>query len=87
MKKLKAKIKVDNHLKYFGETDTKTGVVKINVKKHKGNRQELANTLKHELYHVKHPKAFEKTTYKKVDRKMKAKEVTKLLSKLGKGHV
>lgn len=84
MKKLKPKFKVDNTLKYFGDTDTKTGVVRINWKKHKRNKQELANTIKHELYHVKHPRAHEKTVYKKVKGEIHGKEASKLLKKLTK---
>src|ERR1035437_4795456 len=63
-KKKKAKIVVNNKMKAFGQTDTKTGVVEINRMKHKNDKKQLADTIKHELYHVKHPQATEKQTYK-----------------------
>lgn len=69
-KKRKAAIKVDNHIKAFGEEEG--GKIKINVRKHfrgvKGTKSplmELADTVYHETYHAKHPNATEKVTYKK----------------------
>lgn len=38
--------------------------VEIDVKAHKGDKLELASTIKHELMHVKHPKMTEKQVYK-----------------------
>ena len=82
MSKRKYKIVINNHIRAFGQTDDKTGVVEINRKKHKGDRQELANTVKHELMHVHHPKMHEKTVYKKVKGEIHTKEAAKLLKKL-----
>lgn len=65
----KKKIVVDNHIKAYGEEQG--GTIKINVKKHKGNKAELANTIYHESYHQKHEKATEATTYKKTEEAMK----------------
>ena len=61
------KVKVDNKMKSFGETDDEKKEVKINKKKSlkAGGKKELIDTLYHEKYHVQHPKALEKTTYKK----------------------
>ena len=88
-KKLKKRtpVVIDNKLKgSFGETHMVGGkpvAVKINVKKHKGNKAELADTIKHELMHVKHPKMTEKAVYKKVrQEKMSPAEQNKLISKL-----
>lgn len=83
--KKKAKMGVDNKMKgSYGETIIRKGkppVIKINVKKHKGNRAELADTIKHELMHAKHPKMHEKTVYKKTG-KIGYAEQEKLISKL-----
>lgn len=83
-KKPKVKIKINNHLKAYGETDTSTNIIQINKKKHKGNKRELADTIKHELYHVKHPNATEKTTYKATGKlkNMSYAEEQKYLAKL-----
>lgn len=63
-KKVKPKIVVNNHIKAYGQTDTDTGVVEINKKKHRGDKRQLTDTIKHEIFHVKHPQATEKQTYK-----------------------
>jgi hypothetical protein len=68
-KRKKPKIVVDNHIRAFGEEEG--GKIKINIKKHKGDKAELADTLVHEIYHAKHPKATEKVTYKVTKRAMK----------------
>lgn len=85
-KKTKAKISVDNKMKgSYGETDIQKGkkpVIRINVKKHKGNKSELADTIKHEMYHAKHPKATEKTTYKAMPKKISEAEQNRLIAKL-----
>lgn len=80
----KFKIGVNNKLKgALGQMDPKTNVVEINVKAHKGNRAELASTIKHELMHVKHPKMTEKEVYKKTAKtKIPPMEQTQLISKL-----
>lgn len=83
------KIKVNNKLKgALGSADFKkgnipTGKIQINVKRHKGDKAELASTIKHEMYHVKHPKATEKETYKATAKtKISPAEQTQLLAKL-----
>jgi hypothetical protein len=80
-KNRKYKIVINNKLKAFGQTDTKTKLIEINKKKHKGDKKQLADTVKHEIFHAKHPKATEKTTYKKTDIHSK-KEEMKFLAKL-----
>lgn len=82
--KKKAKIVVNNKLKgAFGDMNPKTNEVRINVKKHKGDKAELASTIKHEMLHVKYPKMTEKEVYKKSRKtKMSEKEQNKYLSKL-----
>lgn len=82
--KKKAKLKVNNKLKgALGQMDTKTNKIEINVKAHKGDRAELASTIKHELMHVNHPKAPEKEVYKKTAKtKIPSKEQTQLIKKL-----
>jgi len=84
MQKKKVKIKINNHIKAYGQTDTKTNLVEINVKKHKGDKKQLADTVKHEIYHTKHPKATEKTVYKMTGKlpNMTKEEETKWLAKL-----
>ncbi len=88
-KKPKAKIIVNNKMKgTFGAASFKdngkpTGKIEINVKKHKGDKAELASTIKHELMHVKHPKMTEKEVYKRTAKtKIPPKEQKKLLSRL-----
>lgn len=86
MKKKKLKIGVDNKLKgAYGETTIEKGkptIVRINVKKHKGDKAELADTIKHELMHAQHPKMHEKTVYKRVPKVISPKEQDNLISKL-----
>lgn len=58
--------------------------VEINVKAHKGNKAELASTVKHELMHVNHPKMTEKEVYKRTAKtKISPSEQRQLLKKLG----
>ncbi len=71
----------------LGETDfdhkNKPIRVKIDVKRHKGDRAELASTIKHELMHVKHPKMTEKEVYKRTAKtKIPMAEQSTLISKL-----
>lgn len=82
--KKKPKIVVNNKMKAFGQTNTSTNVVEINRKKHKGDKKQLADTIKHELYHVKHPKATEKATYKNTGKleNMSTNEQNRLIAKL-----
>ena len=81
---MKYKIKINNKMKAFGQTDINTGVVEINKKKHKKDKKQLADTIKHELYHVKHPKATEKETYKNTGKleNMPLSEQNSLIAKL-----
>ncbi len=84
--KRKPKMGVNNKLKgSYGETIISKGkppVIKINVKKHKGDRKELADTIQHELMHAKHPKMHEKTVYKKTGKNISHAEQERLISKL-----
>lgn len=84
--KKKAKLGVNNKLKgSFGETTLEKGkapIIHINVKKHKGNKAELADTIKHELMHAKHPNMHEKTVYKAMPKTMSTKEQNILILKL-----
>ncbi len=86
--KKKSRMKVDNHLKgSYGETTISKNktVIKINVKKHKGNKAELADTIKHELLHAKHPKMHEKTVRKLTAAPMSKGEQARLLLKFREG--
>lgn len=65
--KKKAKLVVNNNMKAFGQMNPKTNKVEINVKKHKGDKTELANSIHHELLHVKHPNMSEKDVANKAD--------------------
>lgn len=66
------KVKVDNKLSYWGDTDDNKKLVRINKKKSlKDGKVGLADTLIHEKFHVRHPKATEKTTYKYTSKKIK----------------
>lgn len=86
MHRKKPRIGVNNKMKgSYGETIISKGkppVIKINVKKHKGDRAELADTIKHELMHARHPKMHEKTVYKKTEKALSHAEQEKLISKL-----
>lgn len=88
MKKLK--IGVNNKLKgAFGETVIAKGkptVIRINVKRHKGDKAELADTVKHELFHAKHPKASEKATQKAMPKTINQSEQARLIAKLKGGN-
>lgn len=63
--------------KYYGETDTKNKVIKINKKihktkpLHKRRYPELADSIYHEREHALHPKMHEKTVYKRTHKAMK----------------
>lgn len=84
MKRRKAKIVINNRLKgSFGAMNPKTNKVEINVKSHKGDRAELASTIKHELLHVNKPKMTEKQVYKKSAKtKIPEGEQLRLVAKL-----
>lgn len=88
-KKKKAKISVNNKLKgalgssEFTKNNKPTGKIQINVKKHKGDKAELASTIKHELMHVAKPNATEKEVYKATAKtKISPTEQASLLAKL-----
>lgn len=80
----KYKISVNNKLKgALGEMNPDTNEIQINVKKHKGDKAELASTIKHELTHVKYPKMTEKEVYKRTAKtKIPLQEQNQLLAKL-----
>ncbi len=84
--KKKPRIGVDNKMKgSFGETILQKGkpaIIKINVKKHQGDKAELADTIKHELMHAKYPKMHEKTVYKRMKKPMSQQEQDKMVAKL-----
>lgn len=83
--KKKIKIKINNKMRAYGSYDEKTRTLEVNKKKHKGDKKELADTVKHELLHVKHPKMTEKMTYKKTKaavKKMSVAEQDALVAKL-----
>lgn len=58
----KYKVKRDDHMKEFGETDTKKKVIRINVRKSKktGQRGEVLDSILHETLHARHPRKSEK---------------------------
>ena len=81
--KKKKTIVVNNKLKEFGNEEN--GRIEINVRKHKGDKAQLADTLHHELMHRAHPKMSEKKVYKKtaIDMsKMSYAEKAKLVAKM-----
>lgn len=85
----KMKIVVNNKMKgglgasEFKKGNKPTGKIEINVKKHKGDKAELASTIKHELMHVKHPNMTEKEVYKRTAKtKIAPEEQSKLIAKL-----
>lgn len=82
--KPKLKYKVDNKIKAYGDYDEKTGIAKINVKKHKGDKKQLADTIRHEKYHHDHPKAKERSVNKNTGtlENMTKQEQDRLLAKL-----
>ncbi len=82
--KKKPHITVNNKMKgAMGRMNTSTNKIEVNLKAHKGDKKELASTIKHELMHVKHPKMTEKEVYKKTAKtKIGPEERAKLLSKL-----
>lgn len=81
----KYKYSVDNGMRYFGETDTDRKTVKINKRMSKsttltGAKRKnspdrrypgVLDTIVHERYHAEHPKATEKTTYRKTKQMVK----------------
>jgi SOS response regulatory protein OraA/RecX len=72
-------VKVDNKMRWMGDTDFDKKLIRINKSKHKGKnvpktrtkKQELMDTMIHEKMHADHPRMKEKTVYKKTRKKMK----------------
>lgn len=84
---MKYKIKVNNKMRSFGETDPKKKLIQINKKKAKSTKKrgELLNTIVHEKIHAKSPKMKEKIVIKKtmkVMKKMTKKQKAKTYKKL-----
>lgn len=79
--KKKTKLVINNHIKSYGQVDMDSHKVEVNVKKHKGDKKQLADTIKHELLHIKHPAMKEKDVYKKTGT-ISRKEQDALLAKL-----
>lgn len=91
---------VDNRMRHFGDTDLNAKIIRVNKRKaknppakkqplnnHAKKYPELLDTIVHEQYHAKHPKATEKTTKKqtrKLITKMVPKQKKKLYSKFAK---
>lgn len=81
----KSKVVVNNKMKCYGQMDTKTNLIEVNVKKHKNDKTELANTIHHEMLHVKYPKMKEKEVKDKADRdtvSMSQTEKDRLVAKI-----
>lgn len=81
---MKYKIVANNKLKgALGAMNPRTNKIEINVKAHKGDKRELASTIKHEMLHVKHPNMTEKQVYKKSAKtKLSPAEQSKMVAKL-----
>lgn len=71
------RVQVDNKMPYFGETDPKKKVIKINKRKAKSTHVpgELLDSVLHESLHAKYPRLGERAVQKKT------KQATKRLSK------
>ena len=91
LKYKKPKFKKDNKMRAFGQTDVKTGVIKINKRliknnpDHKKRHPELADTIYHETLHIKHPKMTERSIRKKTTKdvkRMSRKQKAKLYAKI-----
>ena len=54
--------------KAFGVNSTTQDLILINVKKHKGSKKEIEDTILHELLHSKNPSWSEKQIRKEVKR-------------------
>lgn len=72
----KYRVKVDNKMPYFGETDTTKKIIKVNVKKSKStkNRGEVLDSISHEINHAKYPKKSEKSIEKITERQKLSKK-------------
>lgn len=84
--KHKKAFKVDNKMRSMGEYNEGTGKIRINKKMaKKAGRGQVLDTIYHESYHVKHPKATEKQTYKatkRIVKKLSPKAKAKLYAKV-----
>lgn len=90
------KVKVDNKLRAFGETDLKKGVTLINKKKHRTKNKyrvdgkinpdgtpSLLDTILHEHEHVVHPKEKElniRKTTMRLEKKLSPKQKKRIYS-------
>lgn len=86
-KKARPNITVNNKIPEYGTEQG--GKIVVNVKKHKGNKAELIDTVKHELLHAKHPKAKEEVIRHKTKeavREMSFAEKQSLVAKLRSKH-
>lgn len=63
--------KIDNKMKYEGDTDTHRGIIKINKRLSKQKRGNLLDTEVHEELHAKHPNMSEKAVQKKTKKVIK----------------
>ncbi len=88
-KKKMPTVTVNNRLKgSFGATEivgNKPTKIEVNVKRHKGDKAELADTIHHEMMHAKHPNMKEKTVRNKTANDMKTMsqaEKDKLVAKV-----
>jgi hypothetical protein len=65
------KLKVNNKIKGYGDSEKATNTIRINLKKHKGDKKEIKDTLQHEANHLLNWKASEKKirdkTYKQLN--------------------
>lgn len=70
---MRYKVKVDNKMPYFGETDTSKHLIRINKRKAKATHQkgELFDSIYHEVAHSKHPRMKEKTIQALTERNTK----------------
>jgi hypothetical protein len=84
LKKKHKLYKTDNKMKWMGEYDTETGVIKVNKKRaKKAGAGKVAETIYHESLHKKYPKMSEKEVYKKEKnwKKLSKKSKSKLYAK------
>lgn len=80
---IKKKLKGALGMTHFDKKNKPTKIeIHVKHKQHK-DKAELASTIKHEIYHAKHPKATEKETYKATRKtKISPSEQAQLIAKL-----